>query len=108
MPSLLALGMGAVLLGASLGGGPGKLLRLPLLAFLARVSYSLYLVHLIFVPVVKVGVHELLSARSPSPGVEFAVFFPVFCLVSTAFAILLHRAVERPFMRMRGRTRLAA
>jgi peptidoglycan/LPS O-acetylase OafA/YrhL len=108
MPSLLALGMGAVLLGASLGGGPGKLLRLPPLAFLARVSYSLYLVHLIFVPVVKVGVHELLSARSPSPGVEFAVFFPVFSLVSIAFAILLYRAVERPFMRMRRRPTLTA
>jgi peptidoglycan/LPS O-acetylase OafA/YrhL len=106
MPSLLALGLGAVLLSTSLGAGPGRLLRQPWLAFLARISYSLYLVHLLFVPIVKAGVHELLRPHSPSPGVEFAVFFPVFCLVSTVFAILLHRAVERPFMRMRGRATL--
>jgi peptidoglycan/LPS O-acetylase OafA/YrhL len=40
--------------------------------------------------------------------VEFAVFFPVFSLVSIAFAILLYRAVERPFMRMRRRPTLTA
>ena len=108
MPSLIALGMGAALLGASLGAGPGGLLRRPELAFLARISYSLYLVHLLFVPIVEAAVHELLRAHSPSPGVEFAVFFPVFCLVSCACAILLHRAVERPFMRLRGRTRRVA
>ena len=108
MPSLLALGMGALLLGASLGAGPSRLLRQPWLAFLARISYSLYLVHLLFVPVVKIAVHELLAARTPSAGAEFAVFFPVFCLVSIACAIPLHRGVERPFMRMRGRSTAAA
>lgn len=72
-------------------------------AVISRLSYSLYLVHMVFMA----STWRLLS-RWPgfddlSSGAKFALYFPVFCALSAVAALILHYAVERPFLRIKDR-----
>ena len=97
----LSLSFGALVLGLVLGRFPiaisllgGRFLR-----FFAKLSYSLYLVHFVFV-----NVTDVLLARSfswyaeASIGLRLPVHFVVYSALSIAAASLLHVFIEKPFL----------
>ena len=97
----LALSFGALVLGLVLGRFPiaisllgGRFLRL-----FAKLSYSLYLVHFVFV-----NVTDVLLARSftwyaeASIGMRLPIHFVVYSSVSMLVAMALHVFIEKPFL----------
>ncbi len=86
-PALIALLAGAITLGGvQLAGTPMPLAR-PIQA-IARLSYSLYLIHYPLIP--------LVSALTLSRGA--GAFWSVYLAASLFAALLLHLAVEKPFL----------
>lgn len=96
-----ALAFGALVLGLVLGRFPlaisllgGRFLRL-----FAKLSYSLYLVHFVFV-----NVTDVMLARSfawyaeASIGMRLPVHFVVYSSVSMLVAMALHVFIEKPFL----------
>jgi peptidoglycan/LPS O-acetylase OafA/YrhL len=90
-PLLVAGLAGAMVLGAAMlsgtpmpGAGPA--------GALARLSYTLYLVHFPLIP----------AALAVSGGAALP-FWTAYLVFSTAAAIILHVAVERPFLRLKAR-----
>jgi len=91
-PALIAILAGALTLGAvQLAGTPLPLARL--FQHLARLSYSLYLIHFPLIP--------LALAMSATHGT--LAFWSSYLGVSLGGALLLHLAVERPFLRIKDR-----
>jgi|GEM_PF-610223 len=97
----LSLSFGALVLGLVLGRFPiaisllgGRFLRL-----LAKLSYSLYLVHFVFV-----NVTDVMLARSfvwyaeTSIGARLPIHFAVYSGVSMLVAIALHVVIEKPLL----------
>lgn len=85
---LVALGCGAILLGA-LATGPGSWLAHPGLVALGRISYGLYIWHV-----------AALHVMAPLPWPWRLVLG--FALTA-AVAALSYRYLERPFLRLKGR-----
>jgi len=97
-PTVIALGFGAMTFGLIFGGGPARLFRSRVLFFFARISYSLYLVHLPLVPV------SMKIAQMAAPQSEvFPLFFAVFLSLSVTAALVLHYVVEKPFLLFKDR-----
>jgi peptidoglycan/LPS O-acetylase OafA/YrhL len=93
-PVLLALGCGAVVAAALLGvQGSGWLGHAAWRPF-ARLSYAAYLLHLPLLPV-GLGMTVLL-AGAPAP----LLFLPLWAALSFAAALVLHRLVEQPCLRV--------
>ena len=91
-PALIAILAGALTLGAvQLAGTPLPLTRL--FQVLSRLSYSLYLIHLPLIPL------SLAVSATHGP----LAFWPCYLSVSLGAALLLHLAVERPFLRIKDR-----
>jgi peptidoglycan/LPS O-acetylase OafA/YrhL len=65
----------------------------------ARLSYSLYLVHMALIP--SAMVPTLLSGTEGMSA--FAIFFAAFVVLSTAASLALHFAVEKPFLLLKSR-----
>lgn len=61
----------------------------------ARLSYSLYLVHFPLIPLSKV-----VAERTPAPDLFFWVYYVSLSLLA---ALLLHFCVEKPFLGLKGR-----
>ena len=104
LPTLLALSFGAVVLAVTLAPERhGRWLRAPWLHVVARLSYTLYLVHLLVIP----GVRAVLAARLPmdflSAGGQFLVFLPVYLAASLAASVGVHYLVEKPFLVLKDR-----
>ena len=80
------------------GAGERGLLsrRVPGLAWIAAISYSLYLSHKIAFHLVSVAWGEALEG-------EGLLAFACYALVTVALGAALHYAVERPFLRLRDR-----
>lgn len=97
----LSLGMGALLLGLVCGGGPRALFRQSVLFFFSKISYSLYLVHLMLIPGVLLLVRGMPGFESLGTGTQFLIFLPVFVVISIAASLVLHYAVEKPFLIIR-------
>lgn len=105
---LVALGFASILL--AVVHGPTSVsyfLRARWLRFLAEISYSVYLTHLI---VVGVSI-QLAQALAPgwsylSPMIQFAVVLPVFVAFSLLAGLVLHYAVEKPFLLLKDRVRM--
>ena len=72
--------------------------RTALLRFFARISYSLYLVHLPLVPL-----SLLLANRVSDAESGFGIFFAIFMLMSIVAALLIHFAIEKPFLLIKDR-----
>jgi len=72
----------------------------PGVAWLAAISYSLYLSHKIAFHLVDAGLGGLLEGRG-------VVAFGVYALAAVAGGAVLHYAVERPFLRLRDKRRHA-
>jgi peptidoglycan/LPS O-acetylase OafA/YrhL len=104
--SLLAIGFATVLLPLVLPQGPSfRLLNSQALLFFSKISYSLYLVHMVFVrPVYELLKHEFHIGSWPVPA-QFALFFPLYCCISIGGALFLHYGVEKPFLILKDRIR---
>ncbi len=68
------------------------------LFFFSKISYSLYLVHMVFVKSVLLLMSQWEWFRGLSPFAQFVAYFPVFTFVSILFALVLHYGVEKPFL----------
>ncbi len=97
-PLVVALGFGGMTFGLLFGGGPAPLFRSFLLFFLARISYTLYLIHFPLIP----GSMALATAIAPE-GSEFSFFFVIFVTWSLIAALALHYLVEKPFLLLKDR-----
>lgn len=76
--------------------GPARPLQQGILAWFGRISYGLFLWHMVVVE----GWFRLTDS---APGTaSFAVLFPVTVVVTTVLAWLSHTLVERPARRLRG------
>lgn len=73
------------------------------LFFFSKISYSLYLVHLIFVNVTYDQLCTMPGFTSLSAGTQFLVYVPTFTMVSVAGALALHYLVEKPFLILKDR-----
>lgn len=104
LTTLLAIGFGGMVLAvAAWPGQQASWLRGYGLHVIARLSYSLYLVHLLLIPAVQAAVGPMADARGWSAGAQFAAFLPVYLVASTAAALLLHYGVEKPFLLLKER-----
>jgi peptidoglycan/LPS O-acetylase OafA/YrhL len=102
-PLLIALGAGGVLYGVVLSGRPAPILRGLSLLVLARLSYSLYLVHVPLIPGVIWLVDGPLGLADVPQALRFAAFLPLFAVSSLLAAACLHYVVEKPFLLLKDR-----
>jgi peptidoglycan/LPS O-acetylase OafA/YrhL len=116
---VLAAGFGAILLGvllrhdrgtgvtgvtgsaAGADGIPERLLSLPVLRPVAVLSYSLYLVHMTMIPASQTLTRALLGVEAGNMSASFAVFVPIYLILSVLGALILYCAVEKPFLMLR-------
>lgn len=106
--NLFALAVGVVVLVVLLGQGRfvallRSFLSLRLFYPLAQLAYSIYLLHLIWVPWAFLFAH-LLWFGGPSQEISLAVpllALPILTILSLISSALVYLLVERPFMRMR-------
>lgn len=100
--SLIAVSMTILVGGAVMGGAP-RWLAMPWLVVTARLSYVIYLVHLMVIPWASVVVESILGAGGSSRLVQFVLFVPIYVALSVALGLAVHLAVERPFLKLRDR-----
>jgi len=96
---------GAMLLSLALGGGPSGVFRHGWMFVVSKLSYSWYLMHIMFVPLALRITDGLFGADTASPGVRFVLFAPTYLALSLTAAFALHFAAEKPFLILRDRTR---
>lgn len=102
-PLLIALASGGILCGLVFSGRSVPILRSLSLLVLARLSYSLYLVHLPLIPGLIWLVDSPLGlAQAPQP-LRFLAFLPLFATASLTAAACLHYLVEKPFLLLKDR-----
>ena len=104
--ALLPLGFSAILLSVVLNPQPVCFLGSSICAFFSKISYSLYLVHLTFIPGIFILLQTLCAFDTYSRVTQFLIFFPVFVCVSVLGALLLHYLVEKPFLLLKDRIRV--
>jgi peptidoglycan/LPS O-acetylase OafA/YrhL len=106
--TLVSAGMASIVLAVALGPTfMSAWLRARWLRFMAEISYSVYLTHLIVVWPAMRAMRILLSPWSdPSPLLQFAVFLPLFLAFSLAAGLILHFLVEKPFLMLKDRVRM--
>ena len=97
-PTLIALAFGGMTFGLLFGGGPAMLFRSALLFFCARISYSLYLIHLPLIPVSLLLAEEIAPVQN-----QFLAFCSIFSTLSLVSALTLHFTVEKPFLLMKDK-----
>lgn len=102
---LAATGMAAIVLGAALAPrGHRQLLEGRWLARAGKIAYPWYLTHVL----VMWWAWGDLRAAFPgivalAPIAQFALFLPVYLAASILFALLVHFAVEKPFLILKDR-----
>lgn len=102
-PLLIALGAGGVLYGLVTSGRAVPMLRGLALLILARLAYSLYLVHLPLIPGLVWLLDGPLGLADAPQAVRFTAFLPVFVTTSLLAAACLHYLVEKPFLLLKDR-----
>ena len=80
-----------------------RLFQSTLLMFLSKISYSLYLVHMVFVRSTSDMLNGFTWYGGLAPAGRFGIYFPVFCALSILAALLLHYTVEKPFLILKDR-----
>jgi peptidoglycan/LPS O-acetylase OafA/YrhL len=97
---LAALGCAAIVLAAlGLGTGPDSWLCNPLLKYLGRISYGLYVFH---ATVILVTV-ELLRGLESEPVVFWTVFPPLALALTIGIAAASYEWFEKPFLKLKSR-----
>ncbi len=107
----LAVGFGAVLLSIVLRSESNVNstgLSSSWLFFFSKISYSLYLVHMLFIDSVYHLCRSIPGFDQLSQGGQFLVYFPVYAMVSIAASLLLHYVIEKPFLLVKDRPRQAS
>jgi peptidoglycan/LPS O-acetylase OafA/YrhL len=94
---VLALGM-ALLVAAGAGQHGLGAWRVPGARWLAAASYSLYLSH-------KLAMHAVAGFIATRPAIHGALAFALYAAAILSLGAMLHYGVERPFLRLRGRSR---
>jgi peptidoglycan/LPS O-acetylase OafA/YrhL len=94
---VLSLGLALLVLAGTASSGVLGGLRVPGAAWLAAISYSLYLTH-------KAVFHLTQDWFGPALEGRGVLAFAVYGLVAVLGGALLHYAVERPFLQLRDRT----
>jgi peptidoglycan/LPS O-acetylase OafA/YrhL len=102
-PLLIAAGAGGVLGGIVLSGRSIPILRGLAFLVLARLAYSLYLVHWPLIPGVIWLVDGPLGLAEAPQALRFAAFLPLFVTGSLLAAVCLHYLVEKPFLLFKDR-----
>lgn len=100
LQSVLGVLAGALVLGAALGGTSSPTLSAPWVVATARLSYTWYLVHILFIPLALGAVASGSVVRDPR---ALAAFLPLYLGTSLAAALALHLGVERPALAWRDR-----
>lgn len=98
LPLLISTGFGAMLLGL-LGECPGHgWFEKRFLSFIALISYSLYLVHLPVMFVTEAVILNFVNVWEMGSVWRYAVYLPLFLLMSGVVATVLYVFVERPII----------
>ncbi|MEU9357569.1 acyltransferase [Streptomyces sp. NPDC048301] len=95
---VVAVALVAPLALADSANGPAAVLRRPLPAWLGRISYGLFLWHMVVVE----GWLRVTGQRAGTA--DFRVLFPVTVVLTTVLAALTHHLVELPTRRLRTRS----
>lgn len=107
--SLVSAGFASIVLSVVLGPTfISSWLRARWLRFLAEISYSVYLTHLILVsPAMRTA--QLLVPRwsDLAPLLKLAIFLPIFLAFSLVAGLILHFTVEKPFLLLKARVRMS-
>ena len=98
-PLLISTGFGAILLATALRNSRTGILASKFSLIGARLSYAMYLVHMALIPLA-LGL-AMVSGLSGAP--LFMLFFALFLTLSTGVSMLLHFAVEKPFLQLKSR-----
>ncbi|NRB32153.1 MAG: acyltransferase [Rhizobiaceae bacterium] len=98
-PVLLSIGFGLILLATALINPKSGWAASRFSLIGARLSYSLYLVHMALIPAAMVP-----ALLSGAQGVMlFAIFFAAFMALSLIASLALHFVVEKPFLQLKSR-----
>jgi peptidoglycan/LPS O-acetylase OafA/YrhL len=102
-----ALAFGGIVLGSTFDKSPAhRVLRTTWLRALSTISYSVYLVHLMFVPLALELAERILPTANMHSATHFLAFAAVFLVLSLSAGLTLHFAVEKPFLMLKDRIRL--
>ncbi len=106
--TLIALAFGVLVLGAALTpNAEAGILGSGVLFFLARISYSLYLTHDLWVlPVTRLGAN-LLDPLGLPVGTRLGIHFAVFFVTATAAATVYYYLLEKPAILLKDRFSIA-
>jgi peptidoglycan/LPS O-acetylase OafA/YrhL len=105
--TVVALAFGGLLLSSILGQSRvSETLRSAWLRTMSTISYSVYLVHLMLLPLALDLVRRFLPAFEAQPGTHFLAFAPIFLALSVAAGLALHFAVEKPFLILKDKIRI--
>ena len=98
-PVLLSIGFGLILLATALINPKSGWAASRFSLIGARLSYSLYLVHMALIPAAMVP-----ALLSDAQGLMlFAIFFAAFMALSLIASLALHFLVEKPFLQLKSR-----
>ncbi|MEP1208930.1 MAG: acyltransferase [Rhizobiaceae bacterium] len=98
-PLLLSIGFGLILLAMALINPKTGWAASRFSLIGARLSYSLYLVHMALIPAAMVP-----ALLSGADGLAlFAIFFASFMVLSLAASLALHFTIEKPFLQIKSR-----
>lgn len=98
-PTAIAAGFTMTLLGAALGGGPQRALGARWMLVVARVSYPLYLIHMVVIPLAWAA-----TGGNPAASAgRLVLFLPVYFAFAFLASLAIHFAVEKPFLMLKDR-----
>ena len=97
-PLVAAVGFAFLVMAAVAHGVRWRILGHRLLRRVAELSYALYLVHLPLIPLSM----KLAGVDGTGGLVGLACFVPVYLALSLIAAMILHQAIERPFLRIKS------
>jgi peptidoglycan/LPS O-acetylase OafA/YrhL len=69
----------------------------------AKLSYVLYLVHVMVIPGANVIVDAVLGTSDVPQLARLIIFLPIYAVCSLALGLAIHLAVERPFLKLKDR-----
>ena len=103
---LFPLGFASILFAIIFQPSLAPFLKNNILAYISKLSYCLYLVHITLIPLTIKLLNHMVSLDHYSPFLQFLLFVPPYLLLSLLGALVLHFAVEKPFLLIKDRIRM--